>query len=117
MTREDAAALLSCSKDCVDDLIARGKLEAVETRQQTRWRQDAQHRARCRDGRWMLKPWPYKTRAPRTAIRPEPPTEAKIRFLLENDDTLTGWEYEFLYGVRDLPALSEKQTAVRRARR
>ena len=55
-------------------------------------------------------------------IRPEPPTEAKIRFLLENDDTLTGWEYEFLYGVRDLPALSEKQTAVldrlyRRARR
>ena len=30
VTREDAAALLSCSKDCVDDLIARGKLEAVK---------------------------------------------------------------------------------------
>ena len=55
-------------------------------------------------------------------IRPEPPTETKIRFLLENDDTLTGWEIEFLYGVRDLSELSEKQTAVldrlyRRARR
>ena len=55
-------------------------------------------------------------------IRPEPPTEAKIRFLLETDDTLTGWECDFLYGIRDLPELSEKQQAVldrlyRRARR
>ena len=37
-------------------------------------------------------------------------------------DEMTGWEYEFLYGIRDLAELSQKQTAVldriyRRARR
>ena len=30
VSRKDAAALLSCSEDCVDDLIANGKLQTVK---------------------------------------------------------------------------------------
>ncbi len=45
-------------------------------------------------------------------IRPAPSHEAMIRICIDNNDTLTDWEREFLRGIAGQAALSEKQQAV-----